>query len=372
MSETTFRQGLLEHLGSVLAGEASKEKPAVLFSVRSCKPTETMFVDEVSPLVSGGDGGGSELIAQNIIRDAQGRLDKSVVPRNAMTIDLLRECRARSLVFVSDYAGSGTESLGYARAWLRNSTIRSWRSLKLVRLHLVLFAATTVGLRRIRASGLYDEVSVLYPGMDLSSAQWDTDELSRIRKLCADYARRPEDGAGWSGSEGLLVFEHTVPNNLPSILRQTRGRTRRRDGKWAPFFEHRTVQLELMRAIVGYRPERTAGLGLRGTGRVELTGSGKLPVRYRGGIRDLVEVLGHIEKGHRHPEQLATDVSVPVPTAMSLVLQAQELGLVDSQTRLTDAGWKELRAANAKPRVVVSRLQGSQEPYYPGTLRESW
>lgn len=371
VSETTFRQGLLEHLGLVLAGAASIKKPAALYGVRSCKPTDTMFINNVSPLVSGGDGGGSELIVQNIIRAVERSSDTSVVTRNTMTIDLLRARCARSLVFVSDYAGSGEESLAYARAWLRNATIRSWRSLKLVRLHLVLFAATTTGLQRIRASGLYDGVSVLHPGMDFASAQWDTGELLRIRKLCEDYARRPEDSAGWAGSEGLLVFEHTVPNNLPSVLRQTKGRTRRPDGKWAPFFEHRTAPPGLMRALVEYRPERDAELGLRGMGRVQLTKSGKLHVRHRGSIRDLVEVLRHISKGHRHPEQLATDVAVPVPMARDLLLQAQTLGLVDSQTRLTDAGWKELRAAKAKPRVVVSRLQGSQGPYYPGTLRES-
>ncbi|MFJ9624697.1 hypothetical protein [Streptomyces sp. NPDC101181] len=372
VSETTFRQGLLEHLRAVLEGAANTEKPAALYGVRSCKPTDTMFIDNVSPLVSGGDGGGSELIVQNIIRDVQRSLDTSVVTRNAVTIDLLRKRRVRSLVFVSDYAGSGEESLRYARAWLRNATIRSWRSLGLVRLHLVLFAAATTGLRRIRASGLYDGVSVLHRGMDLASAQWHKDQLRRVRKLCEDYARRPEEGAGWSRSEGLLVFEHTVPNNLPSILRQSKGpRSQRPDGKWAPFFENRTAPPGLMRDLVGYRPERNAEPGARGLGRVQLTGSGTLHVRYRGGIRDLVEVLGHIAKGHRHPEQLATDVSVSVPVARNLALQVQKLGLVDSQTRLTDAGWRELRAAKAKPRVVVSRLRGSQEPYYPGTLRES-
>ncbi|MFD8593117.1 hypothetical protein ACFV1B_26800 [Streptomyces sp. NPDC059637] len=97
VSETTFRQGLREHLGSVLAGEASMEKPAALYGVRSCKPTDTMFINNVSPQVSGGDGGGSELIVQNIIRDVQRSLDTSVVTRNAMTIDLLRARRARSL-----------------------------------------------------------------------------------------------------------------------------------------------------------------------------------------------------------------------------------------------------------------------------------
>ncbi|MGW2322307.1 phosphoribosyltransferase-like protein [Streptomyces sp. NPDC001233] len=237
------------------------------------------------------------MIVQDIIRDVERSLHTSVVTRNAMTIDLLQKRRARSLVFVSDYAGSGEESLAYARAWLRNATIRSWRSLKLIRLHLVLFAATTAGLRRIRASGLYDGVSVLHRGMDLPSAQWHKDELGRIRKLCEDYARRTEDGPGWSGSEGLLVFEHTVPNNLPSILRQAKGRTRRPDGQWAPFFEHRTAPPGLMHDLVGYRPERHAELGLRGMGRVQLTGSGKIHVRYRGGIRDLVEVFGHIKHG---------------------------------------------------------------------------
>lgn len=142
------------------------------------------------------------------------------------------ELRVRSLVFVADHADSGDESLGYARAWLRNATIRSWRSLKLVRLNVVVFAATTAGLRRIRASGLYDKVRTVHRGMDFASAQWSEDEVRMVRKLCTDYARRSGESLGWSGSEGLLVFGHTVPNNLPSILHQRRGRTRRPDGRW--------------------------------------------------------------------------------------------------------------------------------------------
>ncbi|AYV31117.1 hypothetical protein EES41_30760 [Streptomyces sp. ADI95-16] len=369
VSETTFRQELSEQLRSTLTTDANV--PAALYSVRSCRPTDTMFIGDVSPLVSSGDGGGSELIVQNILRPTERSLDTAVVARSATTIDVLRARRVRSLVFVSDYAGSGEECLAYARAWLRNATIRSWRSLKLVRLHLMLFASTTAGLRRIRSSGLYDQVSVIHHGMDFASMQWSRQEAERVSELCVEYARRPEEGLGWSRSGGLLVFEHTVPNNLPAILRQTKGRTRRPDGQWAPFFMNRVVPPGLMRELVGYRPEYDPLLGLRAVGQVRLARAGEHHTRARGGIRHLVEVLAHVAKGRRHPEQLASAVAVSVPAAREILAQARRWGLVDDQTRLTDAGRDELRAAKIRPRQVVSRLRGSQEPYYPVALRES-
>ena len=345
--------------------------PAALFSVNSYAPQGTMFAGDVTPMVSSAGGNGSELIVQNIIGAMQRELGVDVLTRNATALDILRQRRVRSLVFVSDYAGSGDESLTYARSWLRNATVRSWRSLKLVQLHLVLFAASTTALRRIRASGLYDKVWVLHHGMDFASAPWGQGERRKIRALCERYARRAGEGQGWLGSEGLLVFEHTVPNNLPSILRQGKGPSRRPGGGWAPFFEFRTAPPDAMRDIVGYRPERDPERGLRALGQVRLAAAGVMRPHDRSELRMLVEVLAHIAGGRRYPEQLATALAVSVPTAEEIISQVRKWGLVDIHTRLTDAGWAELRAAKAKPRTVASGLQGSREHYYPVSLRES-
>ncbi|MGA5187668.1 phosphoribosyltransferase-like protein [Streptomyces griseoincarnatus] len=370
ISETTFRQELSARLQTVLT-DGHVKTPAALFSVQSYGPPGgTMFHEPVTPLVSSSNSMGSELVVQNIIGATHLSLPNSVVSRGATDLAKLRQRRVRSLVFVSDQAGSGRECLEYTRTWLRNKTIRSWRSLRLIKLYLVVFAASTSGLRRLRNSGLYDGIWMVRHGMDFASAQWTEAQRRKVRSLCERYERRVGEGLGWEGSGGLAVFEHTVPNNLPSILRQTKGPSRRPDG-WAPLFSNRSAPPDLMRELSGYAPKHDPVQGLRALGQQRLARADEMRPRYRSGVRNLAEVLGHVAGGRRHAEQLARAVSVSVPTAEEIIVQVRAWGLIDAQSRLTDAGWAELRAAKAKPRHVLQQLQGSQEPYYPHSLRES-
>ncbi|MFD9153272.1 hypothetical protein ACFWCR_04535 [Streptomyces goshikiensis] len=133
-----------------------------------------------------------------------------------------------------------------------------------------------------------------------------------------------------------------------------------------------------MRELVGYRPEYDPLPGLRAVGQVRLARAGEHHTRARGGIRHLVEVLAHVAKGRRHPVQLASAVAVSVPAAREILAQARRWGLVDDQTRLTDAGRDELRAAKIRPRQVVSRLpraagaKAADEASRPTSSRRRW
>ena len=57
------------------------------------------------------------------------------------TLDDLRSRRCRSITLVTDFVGSGNQALRLAQAIARNPTIRSWRSLHLVDIRVVAFAA---------------------------------------------------------------------------------------------------------------------------------------------------------------------------------------------------------------------------------------
>ncbi|MFJ4688071.1 hypothetical protein [Streptomyces sp. NPDC088789] len=366
-SSSTFRQGLTEHLHRVLTRAAPAEGPAALFSVRSVDAGGTMFLDGLEPAVPG--TGGSELIVQNIVRGTERMFDTAVLSRRTSSVEALKNRRVRRLVFVSDHAGSGDEVLRYAGTWLRNPTVRSWRSLGLVRLHLVLFAASTTAVRRLEASPWYDGVHVLHCGMDFASADWEPHERDHIRSVCTGYAPSTAGAHGWGGSEGLAVFEHTVPNNLPMIVRQTKGRSPY--GTWVPFFRHRTAPPELMRSLADYRPDFDRQRRLLAVRQPRLAAASRLRSMQRPELNRLIDVLAHVAGRQRHPAQLAALLGLSVPAAGEITVLAWRLGLVDAQTRLTDAGWQELRRAKARPRRVTGGLQGSTEPYYPRRLKGS-
>ncbi|MET9090756.1 hypothetical protein ABZX72_01560 [Streptomyces cyaneofuscatus] len=326
-----------------------------------------MFTGGLEPLVP--STGGSELIVQNIVRATERACGNTAVSSGTSSLALLKNRRVRRLVFVSDYAGSGDEALKYARTWLRNPTIRSWRSLKFVEIHLVLYAASPTALKRLNASPCYDGVHVLHCGMDFPSADWEQSERDAIRSVCSTYAPSGEGACGWRGSEGLVVFDHTIPNNLPMIVRQTKGRSPY--GKWVPFFRHRTAPQELMQLLADYQPAFDRQRRLRAVGQPRLAAASQLQTMSRPEMAQIIDVLAHAAGRRRSSAQLAAALGISVPAAQEITLRAEDLGLLDEQTRLTDAGWLELRKAKARPRRVASGLQGSTEPYYPQQLKGS-
>ena len=368
VSSTTFRQSLANYLNTVLAEASPDQQPAALYSVFSCGAGTTMFTGGLQPLVP--QEGGSELIVQNLVRATERAFQNSAVSNRTSSLELLKARRVRRLVFVSDYAGSGDEALAYARAWLRNPTIRSWRSLKLVQLHLVLFAASASAHSRLAASPWYDGVHVLHSGMDVSSAGWTASERDHIRSVCDTYARSATGGRGWGGSEGLVVFEHTISNNLPMILRQTKGQSAY-GGKWVPFFQNRTTSTELMRMLEDYRPGADRQRRLLAVGQPRLADASQLQTMQRPELTRLIDVLAHIAGGRRHASQLSACLGISVPAAWMITRQACQLGLLGERLRLTDAGRQLLREERARPRRVTAGLQGSTDPYYPRRLKGS-
>ncbi|MER5677140.1 hypothetical protein ABT081_09400 [Streptomyces sp. NPDC002238] len=366
-SSTTFRRGLTKHLHSVLTHTASRERPAALYSVHSSDASGTMFTGGLEPLVP--SAGGSELIVQNIARATEREFDNAAVSKQTMSLELLKDRRVRRLVFLSDYAGSGDEAITYARTWLRNPTIRSWRSLKLIQLHLVLFASSTNALRRLTAGSWYDGIHILHYGMDFPTADWEQSEREHIRTVCNTYAPSANTACGWGGSEGLVVFDHTIPNNLPMIVRQTKGRSPY--GKWVPFFRHRTAPQELMQSLSDYRPDFDRQRRLRSIRQPRLAAASQLQTMERPELAQIIDVLAHVAGRRRNPAQLAAALGISIPAAMEITLLAERLGLLDELARLTDTGWQELHKARRRPRRVTSALQGSTDPYYPAQLKGS-
>jgi len=184
------------------------------------------------PQISFSDAG-SALVCSNIIAEVVKTLDSPDV-LGPVVVESLRATRVRTVLFVSDYLGSGQEAMRYLRAWWREPTVKSWYSGFAFRAELVTYGlATRAGRRLAKAPPLLrPDIHWIESGLDFESAAWTVDEHQKILALCRQYAAHPSEALGRSKSRGLFAMGHTLPNNLPAILRQDTGPGA---GGWRPF-----------------------------------------------------------------------------------------------------------------------------------------
>jgi hypothetical protein len=162
-------------------------------------------------------------------------------------LSTLREKKCRSIVFVEDYAGSGDQCIEYVRSWLANRTLRSWRSFGWIKFHVLLHSVSVMARSRIELLKYFglESLTVIDHAPALDNVGWTPDQVRNVRRLCRSYAADRDLALGYMGSGGLLVMQHTAPDNLPIILWQDKGRTA--DGKrWRPLLPKRTIPAELL------------------------------------------------------------------------------------------------------------------------------
>lgn len=249
--ESEFRaklQGMTQRLLAKLP------RPVALFSVQDVPRnlrTTGWYTDPTQF-----DSDGSELLVQN-----QNFKLRSASVLAEVSVDEMRSASVRSIVFVTDYMGSGGEVERYFDFFWRNKTIRSWHSLGLIKFHLVAYGISRRAHARVSMHKYIRLAEFEEAGLDFESAPWSRAELDGVREVCRKYAANPSRALGWLGSEGLVIFGHTVPNNLPHILYQSSPPAGSHN--WISFVpESRQLGLDLEEIAlqIGQRPATDAAL----------------------------------------------------------------------------------------------------------------
>jgi hypothetical protein len=368
-----IRAGLLQRLMGLTA---ELPKPLLLLPVRDLGDIDPQWkynlpvvYQDFPPDVDFGAAPGSEAIVSNVLREIYRTAKRSsVILPSSAALDVLRRRRCRTLLFVGDYAGSGSQALAYLKSWLRNPTVRSWRSFGWIKIHLLLFASSSFAARRLRASSAIDQLHVIEMAIDFASAPWVEEERARIEDLCIRYARpkymRQNLAFGFGGHGGLFLMTHTVPNNLPAILLQDRGPD---DERWIPLFPRRTFPPVLQRQISGYRPRQEFALDLDTIPDRRLAGAFKHGLR--GTQRSFLMMLAAIAGNSHDDEAISTSLATSTIKVNDMGRMLRIWGLIDSRNHLTDLGWEALRRARMRPRKIAFTLKGNTLPYYPMQLR---
>ena len=308
---------------------------------------------------------GSEAFVAGILRDFVGGRRFAMSAgwiRPDATLEDLRNRRCRSIVLTTDYIGSGTQISNLAEAFRRNPTIRSWRSLHLIKIHALAFAAEPDAMGRLASSKAIDCVWTVEAAPTFATAAWTADALGLIEELCIRESRMGRRYAlGYADSRGLFASQRGAPNSLPAVFWQT-------TAAWEPLFPQRTVTPEFSRELSGYRPsEPLADLAVR-VGQLRI-GRNERVDHMRPRSRSLLRALLLAGRQATRADRLAAELGVDMATAEALVGALLRLGLVDSGGRITAAGRSELEAGKRARRRTTSGLVGSDAVYYPQSLK---
>ena len=380
ISETTFRIVLTEILIKI---KADSKRPVAFYPVRQLPrevsaPEKTEEPVEREKLPNGKYMAllpldhpfeaipGSEALVGNIIRDVIGRKPIPAVASSPESLQELRQVAASTIVLVDDYSGTGTTIRQYVDAWMRHPTVRSWHSYGKIRFHVALLTASGMALEALEKHRWIERVHYLERAADFSTALWSEAEHTEIEALCAKYAYSNGWKFGFEEAKGLLVLQHTVPNNLPAILWQDWAR--RKKGDWNPFFGERRMTPQLQLDLDDYKLEVSATEIANSMQQARL---GKaLSEQPNPTVRLILLTLAAAAQRIRDPEKLSNVLRTTIVSAEQTQAACRSLNLLDEEGRLTDLGRKELRRARARAdNVSRTRLLGRTGVYYPTQLR---
>lgn len=276
-------------------------------------------------------------------------------------IEALRAAKCRSIVILTDYVGTGAQAEALAGAIARNPSIRSWRSLHLIEIHVAAVAAQLSGIERLGESRAIDGVHQVEAAPSISTSFKDSDAQRAVIEFCRTYSRKRRLALGFGDSGGLMVTERGAPNNLPAIFIQ-------RGQDWQPLFPNRTVPQSFALELGTYRPSESLTALAQRVGQLRLGRNERLESR-RQSTRALLHALVFASDGATDARALAESMGRDIEAAAAYLMALQNWNFVDETGRITEDGRRELAEHKRGRRRTTAHLQGSSDPYYPLGLR---
>jgi hypothetical protein len=269
------------------------------------------------------------------------------------SVDKLRQNKCRDIFLVDDLIASGDRACEFITAFRRHPTIASWLKGGLLRVSVIAFAATQLGLEQVRKANR--RVSAVQYEHDVVSGQhWPEDRRQLLIALCRRYGKRtssPEMALGYGSTDdapqGLcsMVFSYKCPNNAPSILWAGKG------SEWMPLFQRIPAEglLDCFQAGAGDARRSTFFALLKA-----------IHGRHRSSVEDINRRTGLGMSACRRGLEWCE-------------LNGLVSGVDGERLRLTKAGRRELQHFERaeSPRPKRSTLAEPETFYYPTQLRAS-
>lgn len=251
-----------------------RSQKSALLPIRECTGQESIYDTQnptVSPVLqSATESLGSEAFISNLYteftraRKRQFMLEKVQVNGEdkelAPSLSFLKQHKFKNLFLVDDLIGSGDRVVSYVDALFRNKTINSWVSYGYIKVHIVSFMATDEG-KRIVSRAIKRRKNVFLHVMHRAPSIGDLSDSKALESLCKSYAdKNTQYPLGYKESAVRVVFTHSAPNNLPSILYRPVYKKFRPNNapslhlsQWAAMFPNRTIPEQFKQDLVAIK-----------------------------------------------------------------------------------------------------------------------
>lgn len=279
--------------------------------------------------------------------------------------DQIRKKKVRHIMLVTDMIGSGRRAYEYLDSAWKVASMKSWKSLGLIDFTIVSYTGTEAGVSFSKSHKTKPEVQIARSCPTIFT-EFDKHIAEKIRSLCIHYDPIDHDqteSLGYRGSEGLVVFSHGCPNNVPRLLFKNGKRK-----SWKPMFPNRRGIAASHNAFKSVKVESDLRRKLARMNELRLS-SGDWMSRYSDEAKSMLLVLAAIRKGPRQSEAISRKTGLNITVINILLETANQWGWIDLNRRLTNIGKGQLnyaRRMGASPEN--SKIMG-KEHYFPKLLR---
>jgi len=273
----------------------------------------------------------------------------------------IRAVGVRHIVIVTDFVGSGTRVHRMLESLWQVRSVRSWRSGKFVRMWVMSYSGTEMGLSHVQKHRSRPNVRHVLPCPTLDNSFGDHDSAA-LKDLCRLYGQFHARPLGYGEVGALIAFEHSCPNNVPAVFIESSASHK---APWEPMFEKRSTT-QLAQAI-NRAPAQIGNLALETLGYLTIANA-QAYISASHKKRNIILLLAAFARRHRDTCELVGITRMPLWELSLALSQATELGLVDAQRRLSVSGRKELRKLELQGEAqLVAQPQKSY--YHPTVLR---
>jgi hypothetical protein len=272
----------------------------------------------------------------------------------------IRAARVRHMVIVTDFIGSGNRVIRMLESLWQVRSIRSWHSGRFIRMRVLCYSGTPVGLNAVKRHRSNPSVALVMPCPTITNA-FSAELSADIVDLCNRRGQFHKYPLGFGRVGALIAFEHGCPNNAPAILIEA---SNSHSAPWQPLFEKRSAG-EIAR-LASTAPEAVVTLPLETLRYPTIAvASGYKDSRLE--RRNIILLLAALSRRHRCINELVGILQMPLWQLANAIDQAKSLGLIDQQERLTAIGRQELRVlARDDAQALASSPRTN---YYPSVLR---